>query len=188
VIATQRSDGDLWKAFERGHLDEWAVLEHYHEWVVGRVLQSVGGRSREIPGMDDCIAEAERACVKCIRRYKPGHDSRACFRTFAGARVSGAVRDLLRARQRAMRVRIMPPRSLAAMAASVTPGIESADWWKWLLAPLSQPERRVVVLHYREGWSDVAELARHLGRCPATIYAIRARALKKLRRRMDDEQ
>jgi RNA polymerase sigma factor for flagellar operon FliA len=144
---------------------------------------------RRLP-LDDLVEAGMLGLVKASDRFDPGQ--KVLFRTFANARVLGAIIDMIRSETKSRHGRKETPTvvslgdkpellyELRDRQPDPEVAADLAEVWKQLRC-LPEREQQIIRLYYGEDLED-REIAVQFGISAARVMQIRNRALEKLRR------
>jgi len=216
---TQAQHATAWMRVRQGDWsgsrrdDRGAILQHYLpfvEMLVDSVLRRFDRHAARRVDRDEMINDGILGLAEALERYRPGEG--CSFRTYAGKRILGAIRDGLRARDRTPRMQrirwrdgasAVPPNvtftdyaqralaegrpdlvaSLEASDADPMARLEQATRWEVLTRGLRRDERLTLSLRYRADM-PLAAIAAVLGVSQSRASQIHQAALRRLRTRL----
>jgi len=168
-VAASEADEPFVRALRAFDEDAWSAPYDAHFAALYRYAHARTG-SPDLA--EDVVAQVFAEAVTSIQRYRPRKPILAWLYTIARNHSSKALRDAR------MRVPLDPD-------VAVAPGADQLDSVALADALRSLPstQREVVTLRYVVG-ASTDEISRLLGKSPAAVYSLQARALDTLRRKL----
>ncbi|MGF1491352.1 MAG: sigma-70 family RNA polymerase sigma factor [Microcoleaceae cyanobacterium] len=180
---TRQSDIELWQALKRGQMEALGILYDRHIGLVYAIAL------RTTKNTQDAEDIAQGIFLRLAQStYDP---KRGSLRTFLAVQARSRSIDLVRSRQRQQTIlqanQAEQRQELSDIPTEALYRAESAAEVQQALAQLSENQRQVLHLAYRDGLSQT-EIAQHLDTPLGTIKGWARRGLIKLRQSLQDKQ